>query len=84
MNYPEVIATVTESGIEIQFKNWTGVTNMMIEHIHYAIVKQSQIHRAKMLGALHKVRMDSEALERKTNAAPDVLDFNKELANVLK
>ena len=68
MKNSKVIAELTESGIVIKLENWEGVSNVMLERIHYAIVKESQVYRAHHLGALHKERMEAE------NAAKTVVE----------
>jgi hypothetical protein len=90
----KIVATITENGIDVVLTNWDGVTNMMLEHVHYAIVKESQKHRAKKLGLVHKEKMEAEAavradtaaklLETESNAmVPINNDFVKELQHVL-
>jgi len=61
MKNPRLTAEITPAGFTIELENWDGVTNVMIEHLHYAIVKKSQVHRATKLGALHASRMKAEA-----------------------
>ena len=60
----KVIATITNEGIEVELSNWDGVTNVMIERIYYAIVKQSHVYRAGKLGELRKEKMEAEAKQR--------------------
>lgn len=85
----KIVAEITENGIKVQLSNWDGVSNVMIERVMYAVVKESQVHRARKLGAVHKANMEAEAKQRAADAAaleesqPPKNDFIKELQNVL-
>lgn len=82
MKNPKVIAEITDRGFSIKLENWDGVTNTMIERMHYAIVKESQVYRATKLGELHAVKMRAEAdAMKKQEANGDKLI--EELSNVL-
>jgi hypothetical protein len=91
----KVTAIITEAGIEVELENWEGVTAIMIEHIHYAIVKKARIQQAQKLGALHKAKMEQDAQKEKAvveetpAAVPEgkrsiVGNFIEELGNVLR
>ena len=89
MKNPKITAVITPEGIIVKLENWEGVSNMMIEHVHYAIIKQSQVFRAQKLGAIHaeKMREDAEK-QAKAEAATGNEDdpdskFLEEIENVL-
>lgn len=93
-NNAKVTVTITEEGIDIVLENWEGVTNVMIETIHYAIVKKSQVFRAQKLGALHALQMKKDAEKdgrnttvpaiEKKSIKSTVGDFFEELGNAIR
>ena len=89
-NDAKVVVTITDEGIDVVLKNWEGVNNVMIERIHYAIVKKAQIFRSQKLGALHAAKMkedaDKVANAEAAKAGTDEGESNKfleEIENVL-
>lgn len=60
-----IIATITPEGIDVKTENWEGVTNVMLEHVHYAVVRKFQVLKAQKLGKLHGDKMIAEAAKRK-------------------
>jgi hypothetical protein len=87
MANPKVTVEVTESGFEVNLENWDGVTNVMIERIHYAIVRKSQVFKAQKVGATYVKRMADEAAARQVEANKHggvaTKTFSEELENVI-
>lgn len=82
----KVTATIDEEGIKVTLENWNGVTNVMIERIHYAIIRQSQVFRAVALGELHKEKMaadNARLAEASSLTEGKQLTLDEEFANVL-
>ena len=69
MNKPcKIIVTIEEAGIDVKAENWEGVTNMMLEHAHMAVVRKFQVLKAQKLGKMHGDKMLAEAAKRKEDA----------------
>lgn len=87
MSNPKVTVEVTDSGFEVNLENWDGVTNVMIERIHYAIVRKSQVYKAQLVGATYGKRMADEATAREVEANKHsgipTKNFTEELENVI-
>jgi len=87
MANPKVIVEVTDAGFEVDLENWEGVTNVMIERIHYAIVRKSQVYKAQKVGATYVKRMANEAAARQVEADKQsgvpAKTFSEELENVI-
>ena len=93
MSNPKVCAVVTSSGIEVKLENWEGITATMIEHIHYAIIKEARVHQSRKLGAVHALKMrqdaaattDEATVEKKIEGKKSTLgNFIEELGNAIR
>jgi len=89
----EVSVVITSNGIEVKLKHWEGITATMIEHIHYAIIKEARVHQSRKLGAVHALKMrqdaavttDEVAVEKKIEGKKSTLgNFIDELGNAIR
>lgn len=64
----KIIVTIEEDGIDVKAENWEGVTNIMLEHVHMAVVRKFQVLKAQKLGKMHGDKMLAEAAKRKEDA----------------
>ena len=80
----KITVEITDCGIDVVLKNWEGVSNVMLEHVHYAIVKESQVHRARLLGAMHAKNMNVAKGIKEAEAAERILNSKliEEIENV--
>ena len=89
MGNPKITVELTTKGIEVDLQNWVGVNAVKLEHIHFAIIKASQVYKAGELQKVHKAKMakDAKKLEEKViSANPNANDesFIGGLGNALK
>ena len=84
---PKVTVEITERGIEVELENWEGVSNVMIERVHYAIIQKTHRWKAEKLGAMHAARVNassSKQLAEESSSTEGTLNFTERLANALK
>ncbi len=64
----KIVVTIDDDGIEVKAENWEGITNVMLEHAHMAVVRKFQVLKAQKLGKMHGDKMLAEAAKRKEEA----------------